>query len=49
MREKPACTQKALRSATDLDNWDTLDPFIFYMALKSKDQLTLNTSSGGKK
>lgn len=48
MKDKPARTQKALTAATDLDNWDTLNPFIFYITLNSKDQLTLNTSNGGK-
>lgn len=49
MKDKPAHTCKALTAATDLDNLDTLDPFIFYIALKSKYQLTLNTGNRGKK
>jgi len=41
MKDKPVHTQKALTAATDSDNWDTPDPFIIHIALKSDYQLTL--------
>lgn len=47
MEDQPVHTQKAPVTATNLDNWDSPDPFIFYITLKSKCQLTLNTSNGG--